>query len=176
MRAGVTVWFVVLLHPDGLQVSGRQWWAAHSQDQPRSRSSTLPHAAAQGALAMCSKALSCQSWPLWETDRWGGFSKTSEGVHCRWKEKGPRGYTWLSGGTWSEEGAVGLRFPGSGLPEPGLHEVRSWDSSSTWGCSDPAYLDTWGYWCTQLEGDQGVLGSGKAQRALMLKIFRDLET
>ena len=70
-----------------------------------------------------------------------------------------------------EEGAARASTSLGGLPGTrALQEVRSWDFSSTWGCSDPAYLDTWGYWCTRWR-ETRVSGSGKAPRVLMLKII-----
>lgn len=70
-----------------------------------------------------------------------------------------------------EEGAARASTSQGGVPGTrALCEVRSWDSGSTWGCSDPTYLDTWGYWCPCWR-ETRVFGSGKARRVLMLKVI-----
>ena len=108
---------------------------------------------------------------MWETDRWGGFSKTSEGAQCPWERKGAEGGgSWLSGGVLVEEGAARASASQGGAPGTrALPEVRSWGLGSTWGRSDPAYLDTWGYWCPQWR-ETRMSQSGNAWRVLMLKV------
>ena len=86
---------------------------------------TLPHAAAQRTSAMPSKALFCQRWPsVWETDRWGGFSKTSEGAQYRWEGKGAEGREETPGCQVASEwrrGLLGPALPREGYREPGLY-------------------------------------------------------
>lgn len=84
---------------------------------------------------------------------------------------GEGGDSWLSGGARVEEGAARASTSQGGAPGTrALPEVRSWDLGSVWGCSDPAYLDTWGSWCPHWR-ETRMSESGNARRILMLKVI-----
>lgn len=84
---------------------------------------------------------------MWETDRWGGFSKTSEGAQCPWEREAAEGGEAREGTAGCQvapewrRGPLGPALPREGLQEPGLCRRLE---AGTWAPSGAAVtLLTW---------------------------------